>query len=193
MRTIKRYSNRKLYDTETRQYVTLNDLGEMLHHGIELIVLDNETGEDITNATLAKVLVRHEAQKTETFGLGSIKGLVAKGSDSIVGYLQQRIKEGADIASSIEGEIRKQIRKIIEKGEMTEDDAGAFLRVVQKRLNSTRSDVETALDGQYKSLLGKLNLASKEDIKSISSTLEQVKVELQSLRERIEKLEKSRN
>ena len=50
---IKRYANRKLYNTQTSRYITLKGIGELVEVGSEVRVVDNETGEDITSVTLS--------------------------------------------------------------------------------------------------------------------------------------------
>ncbi|MBI4590304.1 MAG: transcriptional regulator [Candidatus Rokubacteria bacterium] len=57
---IKRYSNRKLYDTQESRYVTLEELEEMIRAGKEIRVLDAATGEDLTSVTLAQILLENE-------------------------------------------------------------------------------------------------------------------------------------
>jgi len=64
---IKRYANRKLYNTRTSQYVTLTDLCDMVRHGEEFDVIDNRTGEFITAATLTQAL-HEEKLKSGKFG-----------------------------------------------------------------------------------------------------------------------------
>ena len=57
---IKRYSNRKLYDTQESRYVTLEELEEMIRAGREIRVLDAATGEDLTSITLAQIILENE-------------------------------------------------------------------------------------------------------------------------------------
>lgn len=57
---IKRYSNRKLYDTQESRYVTLEDLEEMIREGKEISVADAATGEDLTSVTLAQIILENE-------------------------------------------------------------------------------------------------------------------------------------
>jgi polyhydroxyalkanoate synthesis repressor PhaR len=55
-RVIKRYPNRKLYDSEERSFTSLRGLERMIRRGVDVVVIDNATGEDITEDTLAQVL-----------------------------------------------------------------------------------------------------------------------------------------
>jgi polyhydroxyalkanoate synthesis repressor PhaR len=61
MRVIKRYPNRKLYDTARRRYVTLEQVAELIRRGAEVRVVDHESGGDITTAVLSQIL--HEREK----------------------------------------------------------------------------------------------------------------------------------
>ena len=57
---IKRYSNRKLYDTHESRYVTLEELEELIRAGKEISVVDVSTGEDLTSVTLAQIILENE-------------------------------------------------------------------------------------------------------------------------------------
>ncbi|MBW2233208.1 MAG: polyhydroxyalkanoate synthesis regulator DNA-binding domain-containing protein [Deltaproteobacteria bacterium] len=61
---IKRYANRKLYNTDTSRYITLKGIAELLDGGDEVRVIDNETGEDITSVALSQILV--DSKRTNT-------------------------------------------------------------------------------------------------------------------------------
>jgi polyhydroxyalkanoate synthesis repressor PhaR len=57
---IKRYSNRKLYDTQESRYVTLEEIEEMIRGGKEIAVMDASSGEDLTSVTLAQIILENE-------------------------------------------------------------------------------------------------------------------------------------
>lgn len=63
MRLIKRYSNRKLYDTEAKRYVTLEDLAALICDGQDIQVRDKGTGEDWTAITLTQILFDMEKKQ----------------------------------------------------------------------------------------------------------------------------------
>ena len=73
-RVIKRYSNRKLYDTNTSRYVALDDIAGMVRRGEEVAVTDNETGADLTAVTLAQIILEDERRRS---GVGSVAGCTA--------------------------------------------------------------------------------------------------------------------
>ena len=59
---IKKYANRRLYNTETSSYVTLEDLGEMVRSERDFLVYDAKTGEDLTHTVLTQIIVEEEGK-----------------------------------------------------------------------------------------------------------------------------------
>lgn len=96
VRVIKRYQNRKLYDSEDSNYVTLNDLGQILKLGQDLRVIDNQTKNDITGTTLIQLL--HEKQRSARVQPSSelLKEIIRQGDGSFSGYI--RLKMATEIA-----------------------------------------------------------------------------------------------
>ena len=58
---IKKYANRRLYNTRSSSYITLEDLARMTRNGVDFVVLDAKTGNDITHAILTKIIMEEEA------------------------------------------------------------------------------------------------------------------------------------
>lgn len=79
-RLIKRYANRKLYDTASSTYIALDDIERMVRQGEELRIIDNETGEDLTGSTLAHIVL--EQQKVNpSFPLSMLRGIIQSGEE----------------------------------------------------------------------------------------------------------------
>lgn len=67
MPTIKRYPNRKLYDTEAKRYVTLDEITQMIRKGNDVQVIDHESGDDLTTLTLTQIILEQEKKSTDGF------------------------------------------------------------------------------------------------------------------------------
>jgi polyhydroxyalkanoate synthesis repressor PhaR len=67
MTIIKRYSNRKLYNTAQKKYITLDELASLIRSGEEIQVIDNQSGEDLTTLTLTQIIL--ESEKKHQSGL----------------------------------------------------------------------------------------------------------------------------
>src|SRR5574337_740742 len=94
---IKRYTNRKLYDTVESRYVTLDEIAQMVKAGTEVKILDNRTKEDLTSVTLAQIIFEEE-KKTSKMSLRTLKDLIRHG-----GEMAQRIVE--DTQAELRGRV----------------------------------------------------------------------------------------
>ena len=83
MKLIKRYSNRKLYDTERSSYVTLEEISQMVRDGSELRIVDNKSGEDITSVTLAQIVFEQEKKDKRTLPMQALRDMIRSPSDFI--------------------------------------------------------------------------------------------------------------
>lgn len=88
-RIIKRYSNRKLYDTKSSQYVTLDQIAQMIRAGEEIKVLDNNSKEDLTSVTLAQIIFEEEKRQKSFIPLGAMRQLIQSGGASLQELAQQ--------------------------------------------------------------------------------------------------------
>src|SRR5271165_6193812 len=59
---VKKYANRRLYDTESSSYITLDTLAELVRHGRDFVVYDAKTGDDITRSVLTQIIVEEEGK-----------------------------------------------------------------------------------------------------------------------------------
>ncbi|MGH7277917.1 MAG: polyhydroxyalkanoate synthesis regulator DNA-binding domain-containing protein [Candidatus Rokuibacteriota bacterium] len=76
---IKRYSNRKLYDTQESRYVTLEEIEEMIRAGKEVSVVDAATGEDLTSVTLTQIILENERNHRGTLPSAFLHQLIKHG------------------------------------------------------------------------------------------------------------------
>lgn len=84
---IKRYQNRKLYDTQQSCYVTLDDIAKMIRVNEEVTVIDNKTKNDITAATLTQIIFEAEKKASQYAPLFTLREIIQTGNGSISSYL----------------------------------------------------------------------------------------------------------
>jgi polyhydroxyalkanoate synthesis repressor PhaR len=87
-RVIKRYSNRKLYDTRGSTYVTLLQIAEMIRAGEDVQIIDNATKEDKTDVTLALIISEELRTKPRAVPLSTLKALIRHGGERILSQLR---------------------------------------------------------------------------------------------------------
>ena len=106
---IKRYDNRKLYDTSRSTYVTLEEIASLIREGNEVKVVDAKTNEDLTRSTLALIILEEERHKKKLLPLSFMYQLIKYG-ESIQGVFQEYLSTGfeAFLASQQEAQKRMQ-------------------------------------------------------------------------------------
>jgi len=121
MPVIKRYANRKLYDTESRHYVTLEDLAEFIRRGEEVRVVDHVTGEDLTSITLLQVIFEEEKKIGGLLPQVFLTRLIRTGGDT-VNTLRSRLA-ALDPFRVVDEEIRRRMTVLVEQGHIAEEEA----------------------------------------------------------------------
>ena len=82
-RVIKRYANRKLYDTQRSRYVTLDQIADMIRGGQDVKIVDNNSKEDLTSITLAQIIFEQEKKQKAYLPLGAMKNIIQSGGASL--------------------------------------------------------------------------------------------------------------
>jgi polyhydroxyalkanoate synthesis repressor PhaR len=90
---VKKYANRRLYNTATSTYVTLDDLARMIKDGGDFVAYDAKTGEDITRSVLTQIIVEQEQKGQNLLPISFLRQLISLYGDSmqflVPGYLEQ--------------------------------------------------------------------------------------------------------
>ncbi|HEX8705858.1 MAG TPA: polyhydroxyalkanoate synthesis regulator DNA-binding domain-containing protein [Myxococcaceae bacterium] len=120
-KVIKRYTNRKLYDTVESRYVTLDEIAAMIKEGVEVRIVDNRTKEDLTSVTLAQIIFEEEKKKNQ-MPLAVLREIIRHPGESISGFIQ---KEVTPRVASIREEAESRLDKLLRRDEKRGDEPGA--------------------------------------------------------------------
>ena len=163
---IKRYANRKLYNTETSRYITLKGIALLIEQGTEVRVVDNETGEDITSVALSQILVDNErAQRAVPRGL--LSDLIQRSGDVLYGAL----KRGVGDAQENLGELQRNVRQAIRTREQE----------ASRWRDTARAEWDELVHGAVERVFKALDLPRRKDIEALSENLERVAAALERL------------
>ncbi|MGE4232801.1 MAG: polyhydroxyalkanoate synthesis regulator DNA-binding domain-containing protein [Bacteriovoracia bacterium] len=91
VKIIKRYQNRKLYDTNQSCYVTLDEIAQMIRNGDDLRVIDNKSKLDITAITLTQLLYESERKTKNGIPVEMLKEIIRAGDGSFSGYIRNNL------------------------------------------------------------------------------------------------------
>jgi polyhydroxyalkanoate synthesis repressor PhaR len=166
---IKRYANRKLYNTQASRYITLKGIAELIDAGEDVRVIDNETGEDITGVALSQILVDHE--RSNTAGSPTLlSGLISRGGDALYGALRR----GVGDASEGIGELQNNLRRIIKDRENDTGKLGEWIAVATPDFDRV---VQNAMERVFKML----DLPRRGDIEALNENLQRVAKAVETL------------
>lgn len=162
MPIIKRYPNRKLYDTEAKSYVTLDQITQMIRNGSEVQVFDHETGEDLTNLTLTQIILEQEKKSASGFvPRALLTGLIRTGGDTL-GHVRRSLPAWPP---SRDAGLEEQAGAALEQGRQMLEALQALLRV----------------DSRVDDLLHLLNLPSQRDVRQLQARLDELNARLEEV------------
>ncbi len=164
-RVIKRYSNRKLYDTKASSYVTLLNIADMVRAGETIQIVDNATKEDKTDVTLALIISEELKARPREIPLATLKALIR----SRGGRLMTQLREGA-------------LGKLL----LTENDEG-------ERGDEMATTTDTSGKGSIRATLEQWQSTIDERVRAILPSLsgfQELQKKVDDLTRRIEELEK---
>lgn len=182
-RVIKKYSNRKLYDVEQSKYVTLEEVGTMIEQGIDIQVMDNESGEDISRKTLAHILLNLEKKQKSMLPFPILKDLIQKGGDSVIEYTKRSIMAGLGAISAAEDEIEKAVRSFTEKGLVTEEEAKKILKEFLNSVEKGKMNIDKKLEDSIRNVFSSFNLPTRVEHKKLKKRVSELEKRILDLEE----------
>jgi len=190
-RVIKRYANRKLYDTQESRYVTLEQISEMIRRGDEVRIVDNATKEDLTSVTLAQIIFEEEKRQRSFLPLSLLRKIIQSGGESFHDIMAQ-LQESAGRVGRV---FRKDDDIDGEEGAGAESepadpaevggDADLSKNEPTRMIRDFLDTVHNTIDEWQKRVDANVHSA----ISSVSNPLAPLQKEVQTLRDRIREME----
>src|SRR6187402_2436176 len=112
LRLIKRYGNRKLYDTSESRYITLDEIARLVRSGNDVKVIDNENGDDLTAITFAQIILEEEKRRSSLISLGLLRELVQHGEDTLA-QLRSQVEKGVEAIGTIGEKAGRRVQEIV--------------------------------------------------------------------------------
>ena len=129
---IKKYANRKLYDTRTSRYVTLEGISQLVREGHDIEVVDRETGTDLTPLVLSQIVMGEEKRGRGRFN-GDAGGNVQERGQALLDYVRRTLNVPASLVSN---EVERR------RGDLEELVDGAIERAMERLSLPSRREVE---------------------------------------------------
>ena len=181
MPVIKRYSNRKLYNTETKTYITLEGIASLIRDGQEVQVVDNVTGEDLTAVTLSQIIFEQEKKQGGFLPKSVLTGLVQAGGDTLNG-LRRALTTPLNLLHHVDEEINRRIQALITQGEFDEQ-FGQRLKdklLAANPLSREKSELNE-VDLSY--LLQKHGVPTQDDVSRLIAQIETLTARIEEMQQ----------
>lgn len=179
MPVIKRYPNRKLYDTEAKRYITLNEIAALIRAGEEVIVTDHATDEDLTAVVLTQIIFEQEKLQKGFLPKSVLTNLVRAGGDTL-GTLRRGLTLPLDLWRHVDEEIDRRVQALITKGELAKEDG---LRLRDKLLSPMFAAPEATAPTQeeLEQLLNSHGVPTREEIERLNAQIETLSAKLEEI------------
>lgn len=193
-KVIKRYTNRKLYDTVESRYVTLDEIAEMIKGGTEVKIIDNRSKEDLTSVTLAQIIFEEEKKQSQ-MPLALLREIIRHPGESFQAFLHKEVQPRV---ASIREEAEQRLDKLLGRDGATGAEAPAaggevppaagsatgpeLLKASQRAWEDFQRRVDERVRAAVESVVGNLPAAGRD--------LQQLMTRLEALEKKIDELEK---
>jgi polyhydroxyalkanoate synthesis repressor PhaR len=161
---IKKYANRRLYDTERSTYITLDRLAQMVREGREFEVVDAKTGDDITRQVLTQIIVDEEARGATMLPINFLKQLIGLYGNSMQNFVPSYLEAAMDAFQRNQSAVKDAL-------------GGNMFTDLAKRNMAMFEDAAQAFTGK-----------SKAEAKPTTSDVDELKAELAALQAKVDKL-----
>ncbi len=179
MRVIKRYPNRKLYDTEEKKYVTLEGIADLIRKSEEVQVVDHTTDEDLTAVTLSQIIFEQEKRSGGFLPQSVLAGLVQAGGDTM-NTLRRSLSTPLGLLHQVDEEIEKRIQTLVSRGELAKEDASR-LRDKLLALGSEVSETASLPGQQLGRLFSSRGVPSRDEVEQLTNQIEELSSRIDSL------------
>src|SRR5512140_1053714 len=191
-KVIKRYTNRKLYDTVESRYVTLDEIAEMIKGGTEVKIIDNRSKDDLTSVTLAQIIFEEEKKKSH-MPLQVLREIIRRPSESFQDFIQ---KEVSPRVASLREEAEHRIDKLLRRDQAGQPVAGGEAPAegqppaTAEQRDSATAEVLKSSQRAWEEFQRKLDEQVRSVVEGILGSLPALGRDMAALVSRLEEMEK---
>jgi polyhydroxyalkanoate synthesis repressor PhaR len=179
MITIKRYPNRKLYNTDTKKYITLDGIAGLIREGEEVEILDHSSGEDLTAVTLTQIMFEQEKKQSGFLPRSVLTSLVQAGGETMTS-LRRNLASPLDLFHHVDQEIARRLQILVDRGEIELKDSREMRRKLLNINRETR-DVDVLTEDELARLLNQHGVPTRDEVNQLNKQLDELVSKLEKL------------
>jgi polyhydroxyalkanoate synthesis repressor PhaR len=169
---IKRYTNRKLYNTNSKKYITLEGIGELIKHGEGIKVIDYFTGADLTAVTISQILFELEKNQPGYIPLKILEGLIQSAGTTLEAIRRNILLSFNDL-HYFDEEIERRVSLLVELGDLTEKEGSETIR---KLINAggRHHEILPDIERKYRVFFKEHEIPTKRDLQMLIQQIEKL-------------------
>ncbi|HRP68088.1 MAG TPA: polyhydroxyalkanoate synthesis regulator DNA-binding domain-containing protein [Turneriella sp.] len=196
MKIIKRYANRRLYDPETSRTITLDEVAQYVRDGLDIKVIDNTNGEDITRKVLGQTFLKlNDSDRIANPVLQNqmLKLLIRESKDGVIEVLKKLVLAGVGMTQSTSEERKTLLEMLINPSEAHEQEQRAFLKGLADKGQQEADRVLQSISGVVSSISQSIqeNMISVLDPNERARKLDGLLNQIENIQKSISKFSKS--
>lgn len=184
-RVIKKYANRKLYDTTAKKYLTLDDIARLVQRGEQVQVIDNDTKQDITSVVLSSIILESAKKETAILPSAMLVDFIQKRGEAMMETVKKSVAAGVSAAEMVQQEMEKRLKEAIEKGREQADSVAAIAEslqfLVKDFMARTQKTVEETVEKNLTQLLASMNIPTRQEIKQLEASVNRLSQQVEQL------------
>ena len=164
MRLIKRYKNRRLYDTELKKPVTLQDIRRYIDEGLPLRVVDNVSDRDITVQTLVTVLSKTtNDEKSLKKNENVIYQILLKKGAGVMNIMKKLMLAAIGAGTISRDKMEEMFDELVKKGEMTSSEKAEAMKKMAEKLETSTGKVKDTVEQKVNVAVNRINVKGRLD------------------------------
>ncbi len=187
-RIIKRYGNRRLYDTYLKKTIKQEDLAELIRNDIEFKVVDKDTGKDVTLSILSRLFSdslsvnkRNLKQATRL-----IRFLINQGGFMAKDFFEKSLLFGLGLFDLTKEKAEKVVDEMIKRGEMSQSDKAKAVKEILKGHEERISKIRAKVDERVDEIATRIRGKEKEELASLHKKLDELTKTVEKLTKKLD-------
>jgi polyhydroxyalkanoate synthesis repressor PhaR len=175
MLLIKRYPNRKLYDTQARRYITLDEIAELIRRGEDVQVVDHTDGANLTAQTLSQIIFERHKHSSNFLPQHLLAALIQEGNQRL-----SSVAHALGLDELIEGELKRRVDALVARGDLSPEEGEYWLEKLSIQAPGS-AEPETYPRSllsfpqeQIEQVLARLQIPTHSDLLSLQEQLERL-------------------
>lgn len=181
MHRIKKYANRKLYDTTDKKYISRVRLSKLIKQGQDVEIIDNETGEDITASIVSSLIATTKGKAGATVSSGVLIQLFRRGSNAVTDYAKRYMSLWQRSFVMAEDEIENMVKGLVKNKEISTSEGNRLKQEIIGYTAVIKTWISDTIDRRLKEVLSATNLATKDQVSELRAHIEMLEKKIETI------------